>query len=441
LQQDERSDLALTEDEDRLEERVKALEDQLTKSKEKEAAAKAAAAAKPTQKWTGRIHADYWAFPGEDDGANVLERGDPALDIQDRFLFRRIRLGMQGTILETMLYKSEMDFNDPSDPAIKDVYFGFQELPILRTLLFGHQKRPYGLDHLNSSRYNVFIERPLVVEAINQDARRFGLCSYGVSENLAYNWRFGTYMLADMQNLGTVLATDDPGEHHYQAELAGRFANTLWYDQTSDGRGYAHWAMAGTVADPDGTAGNDNEARFRTRPEARTSNRWINTGRIDGADTYELLALEGVINVGALQWVGEYQHVWLQRDVDPELQFHGGYMYLSYFLTGEHVPWDRERSTIDRVVPFENFFLVNRCDGGLGRGLGAWQLAARYSYADFTVDDIFGGAGSSFTFALNWHWTAYSKMQFNYILGDIDDGPGGVNAHYNILGARFMVDF
>lgn len=53
-------------------------------------------------------------------------------------------------------------------------------------------KTSYRLDHINSSRYNVFMERPGVVEAFNQDARRFGICSYGFSEDEFYNWRFST---------------------------------------------------------------------------------------------------------------------------------------------------------------------------------------------------------------------------------------------------------
>ncbi len=245
-----------------------------------------------------------------------------------------------------------------------------------------------------------------------------------------------------MQGTGSYLAVDNPGLHHYQGEFAGRFANTIWYDDTSDGRGYAHWAISGTVALPDGTAGPANTARFRTRPEARTTARWIDTGGIAGADVYEMLGFEGVVNVGAFQCVGEYQYLWLQRnDGGSELQFYGGYMYLSYFLTGEHLPWERESGTLGRVEPFENFFLVDRCRGGTGRGMGAWQVAARYSYADFTDDDIFGGVGSSFSFAVNWHWTPYSRVQFNYLIGDIDDRGDVTAANYNILVHRFMVDF
>ncbi|MCA9150883.1 MAG: hypothetical protein KDA92_16340, partial [Planctomycetales bacterium] len=193
-----------------------------------------------------------------------------------------------------------------------------------------------------------------------------------------------------------------------------------------------------------GTAGGANTGRFRTRPEARTSNRWIDTGNIAGANTYELLGLEGVVNLGPLQWVGELQSTWLQRRgaTRDELQFYGGYMYLSYFITGEHIPWERESGTIGRVKPFENFFLVDRCCGGSGWGMGAWQVAARYSYADFNEADIFGGVGSAMSVALNWHWTPYSRMQFNYMVGDIEDrGVALTNANYNILGARFMVDF
>lgn len=154
---------------------------------------------KPTQKWAGRVHYDYWGFP--DDGAlpNFLETGNPAIAPRDFSGFRRLRFGVAGDVTDTMLYKIEMEFADPSNLAFKDAYLGWQELPYLHTVLLGNQKRPYGLDHLNSSRYNIFMERPFHVEAFNQDARRIGLASYGVSENERWNWRYGYFLMARYQ--------------------------------------------------------------------------------------------------------------------------------------------------------------------------------------------------------------------------------------------------
>ena len=407
-----------------------------------------------TMKVNGRIHADMWSFPNSSPGVNIFETGDPTLSPQDGFGFRRLRFGVKGDLWKTMLYKIEMEFAGGNDVEFRDAYLGWEELPVLRTLLVGNQKRPYGLDHLNSSRYNVFLERPFVIESFNQDARRLGVASYGFSEDEAWNWRYGVYNQRLVQDEGFYRSD------HWQLEFAGRLANTFWYDETSGGRGYGHWAVSGTLAEPDGTAsGNrsENEAQFRHRPEARSVNRWLNTGDIAGADNYQLLGLENVWNFGPLQLVGEYQNVWLERDAGfgPDLRFDGAYFYAAYFLTGEHMPWKRSAGVLDRIKPFENFFLVDTCSDGVKAGWGAWQLAYRISYADFNDDNIFGGRGLSHTLGLNWYWNAYARLQFNAIYGEIDDAaisdgdndndvPAAIpprSGNYTILGMRAMVDF
>ncbi len=396
-----------------------------------------------TQKWTGRIHYDYWAFPDESALVNYLETGDPLQQPSDAMGFRRLRLGLQGDIYDTMLYKIELDFAAPHKLAFKDAYFGWKDVPWLHTVLLGNQKRPYGLDALNSSRYNVFLERPFHVEAYAPDSRRVGFASYGLSDNQAWNWRWGGYLMNDIALVGSQ-RTDN-----YQAELAGRLANTIWYDEVSGGRGYAHWAVSGALSFPGGGP----TGRFRTRPESRSDQRWLDTGTIAGLNRYQLIGLEGVVNVGALQIVSEYQYSNVERTAASDLGFGGYYVYAAYFLTGEHTPWVRKSGTIGRVKPFENFFLVDRCRGGVGHGWGAWQVAARYSYGDFSDQDILGGVGKSLTIGLNWWWTPHSRMQFNYIHGRIEDRdpattggnalPVGVatSGDYDIFGARFMVDF
>ena len=416
---------------------------------------------KPSWKLNGRVHLDNWNFTDTDPGINFLETGNPLDDPEDRWDFRRIRLSFSGTVPNNMLFRTQIDFNNPSTPEMKDVYLGFNGLPHNQTLLIGNQKRPIGMDHLNSSRYNVFAERPLAVEAFNEDARRLGVCMYGYSDSEMFNWRYGLFLLENISKDGRYRGDFDQGG------IYGRLASSPWYDEISGGRGYYHFAISGSANTTDGNGTqdldqNNNEARFRTRPEARSDSRWWNTNRILGATDYQQLGVESVLNIGALQITGEYFGNWVQRNAQggfngDNLTFHGGYIFASYFLTGEHIPLKRTSGTIDRVKPFENFFLVERCRGRCGRGWGALALAFRYSYLDLSDSDIRGGRGYSCTGGLNWYWTAYSKLQTNLVWGQIEDGgqgqsnggpdgttqplTAGVNGDYTTLGFRYMIDF
>ena len=411
---------------------------------------------KPTLTINGRIHLDYWNFADDSAGIGFFEHQDPTADNfgtdpEDRLFFRRIRLNFQGEVFETMVYRMQIEFNAPATGEMKDMYIGFKELPVLGTVLIGNQKRPIGLDHLNSSRFNVFIERPLVVEAFNEDARRLGVTASNNSEDLVYHWRYGLYALENPVLDGKVIGDSK--------QLSGnaRLWSSPWYDESSGGRGYFHWAISGMVARPDGDVGpsstradtNDNDGRFRTRGELRSDSRWIDTGRIAGADWYETLGLEAILNIGPLQVVGEYQSNWMQRDnvtagTGPDLNFHGGYAYVAYMLTGEHVPYRRSSGTIDRVRPFENCFLVDTCNGGVAGGWGAWQIALRYSYLDLTDNDIRGGVEDNATLGLVWYFTSHSSLQFNAVYGDIQDRDplgGFTDGHFTALGTRLRVNF
>ena len=443
-------------DEPTFDDRLKKLEDgwqDLDKAwsgfEKAEAKKKADAAKKPTYKIGGRIHADFWSFPEDDGGVGFFENpigtlppGRVGADPEDRFAFRRIRLEAGGDILDHMLYRFQIDFANPGTAAMKDVYFGFKDLPGNQTLLIGNQKRPLGLDHLNSSRMNVFIERPMVVETFNSDARRPGICMYGVTDDESLNWRYGAYYLENISTDGAYIGD--------QRQMSGNFrlAGSPWYDDSSGGRGYFHWAVAGMLARPDGNDtgidDNRNEGRFNTRPEARSNSSWLNTGRIAGADWFETVAVESIFNVGPLQIVGEYMHTFMQRDGFADTQFPGGYVYVNYMLTGEHIPYDRKSGTIGRLKPFENFFLVDHCGGGKAVGWGALGIGARYSYLDLSDADVLGGVGESVTLGLNWYWTPYSRLQFNLIHGEINDrnpAVGATSGDYTILGTRFAVDF
>lgn len=439
-----------TDDIAELTERLTAIESAWSDYQADQKAAKAKAASKPTFQINGRIHADYWAFPHASEGIGFFEHPIPAdpqfgTDPEDFFAFRRVRLEMKGDILETGFWRVQVDFNNFGTPESKDVYIGFKELPGNQSLIIGNQKRPIGLDHLNSSRYNVFLERPFAVETFNEDARRPGILIEGTNDDNSLGWAYGVYLLKNIVTDGRYRGDD------YQGSVNARLFGSPWYDDSSDGRGYFHWGIAGMFAHPDGNRTNQatepNEGRFRTRPEARTDARWLDTGRILGAHYFETLAFESMMNMGPVQLTSEYFFNWTQRHSgfpQPDLYFHGGYIFAAWNITGEHIPYDRESGTIGRLMPFENFFFVDRCSGGTATGWGAWQLAARFDYLDVTDGDRTGGVGRAGTLALNWFFNPYMKLQFNLIYGNIDDrGPiGGFDSgDYLITGTRLAMEF
>ncbi|MCA9025810.1 MAG: ATPase [Planctomycetaceae bacterium] len=435
---------------DALDKRLKEIEDAWSKQQADSKQKQAEADCKPTYQIHGRIHGDYWTFPRASAGIGFFEHSNPALanygtDPEDLFAFRRVRLEMQGTVLESMLWRMHIDFNNPQTPEFKDVYIGFGELPFNQTLIIGNQKRPLGLDQLNSSKNNVFLERPFAQDAFNDSNRRPGIMMQGYADDESLGWSYGVFLLEDITTTGQYRG--DQGQTSLNARLFG----SPWYEECTDGCDYWHWGVSGMIGFPDANPNNMQAsdvdvARYRSRPEARTVSRWFDTGNIIGSQAFETFGLESMFNSGPLQITAEYETNWTQRGSigDSNLFFHGGYIYAAWMLTGEHIPYNRQTGTIGRLKPRRNVFCVDRDCAECGQGWGAWQLGLRYSYIDLTDNDITGGIGHSGTLALNWFFNEYAKLQFNLIYGSIHDrGPigGYTSGTYLIAGTRLAIEF
>ncbi|QDT36867.1 OprO/OprP family phosphate-selective porin [Stratiformator vulcanicus] len=386
--------------------------------------------------FAGRIHIDWWTFPGDSPGVNAFETGSTADTPQDRLELRRARFAAFGDLPGQMEYKLDLELSEASNPEFRDLYIGWKDIPAIGgAIRFGNQKRPYGLDHLNSSNFNVFMERPLVVQAFNRNNRRFGAQWYGVSEDEAWNWRLGGFNLDEIQDNGVYISD------HYQGEIAGRLARTI--GEISEPSEYLHLAVSSSFAIPDGTAAPPraiNQARFRTEPEARSTVQWLDTGMIDGANRFGLVGLECVANYGPFQFTGEHLNLWLGREsgFGPPVHFHGGYAQVAWFLTDHYQPWNRKLGTIGRVRKIGD---TEACPKPFGH---AWQVAVRWSYADLSDDDVLGGVGQNVTAGVNWYWTRRARMQFNCIHGDIGSHfpvDGQTEGTFTALGTRVLIDF
>lgn len=430
-----------------MEKRFGSLEEDWNEFQDAQKEKKDADAEKTTFKLNGRVQLDYWNFLEESEGIGFFEHDDPAAanygtDPEDRLEFRRVWLEFSGTLTHNFSFRATVDVSNPSDPGFKDLYLSMDDIGFNQMLKVGIQKRPISLDQWDSSRHIVFLERPTVGDAFDEYSRLLGACVWGYSDAKTWTWQYGVFTLENPQDDGEVIGDS------MQLSGNGRLGNTfLWRD---DGRQYAYFGSSIMVAHPDGDATdadtNGVEARFRARPEARSDNRWVDTGTIVGTEWYEISGLEAVYNDGPLQVVGEWMTNWTHRDdvvagTPADLRFQGGYVYVSYVLTGEHIPWDRESGQIGRLRPF-NPWTPGSADGR--RGWGALNVAARYSFVDLTDEDVLGGLEQNVTCIMNWHWTAYAKLQYQLGWGEVyDRAPvGGYSSgHFWTSGLRMAFDF
>ncbi len=371
--------------------------------------------------------------------------------------FRRARLRVDGTIYEVIEFDCEYDFVNSSRlrnggntgaadinvPALTDLWMQFSHTPI-GNIRVGNQKEAIGFEHLTSSRFLPFMER-----SFNQDTfygGSFNGFTPGASVFNTIEERVG-YNLGIYKPTNNVFGTSiNDGDY----AVTGRLAWLPVYED--EGRQLVHLGVSGRQATT-----YDGRVRFRTRDAMRAGasvqwplpadisvlgNRmqWINA---------ELAAVHGPWTLQA-EWLTSltsHARGLSSAGVGPEVDslcYHGGYVQLLYYLTGESEHYNFGRMSFDRAVPHENFFWVPG-DGGSFFGTGAWQIGARYNYLDLDDQGINGGRLHNLTTGLNWFFNPNTKWQFNYIAtyrdasqtADFADGSGWIHG----WGMRFAQDF
>jgi len=104
---------------------------------------------------------------------------------------------------------------------------------------------------------------------------------------------------------------------------------------------------------------------------------------------------------------GEYYQAKLSQMPAPRLGSNGGYVEGGWVMTGERIPDDAARAAWGRPKVDRPFSLA---DGGIG----AWELAARYStvslnsnvaavVSESVTGGIFGGQQQIAALALSWY--------------------------------------
>jgi len=446
--------------------------------------------------WGGRIMGDWVHWADDSDFGFEIEEHPTPHDVHvgepDYFEFRRLRLFVSGIGYGVYDYELQLEFAPEVDleaPVtgasvvggevvggevnlgdfgieIKDAYLGIHDIPYLGYLRFGHFKVPFSLSELTNSKYTTFMERPL--PHVFAPGREVGVAAYHHSIDQRFTWAYGAFF-DELDEMAHVIEDDNQG-----VRFVGRVTWTPHYDELSEGRYLLHTGLAYLYTRPrfdfDEVDQSGRLVRFRSRPEIHRSDALIDTRRyvevennvferVDlDAQQYHILGAELAWVHGPLSVQSEVMWTGIDDtgfDYEPavggpvhysglgHVDLYGAYVYASYFLTGEHRPYDRLDGTFGRVIPYENFWIVST-PRGCRSGWGAWELAARWSFLNFA--EIQGQQLNDLTLGVNWYWNPHTRLTFNWIHPFAHNSPaayppGLVNAEGDIFAMRMQVDF
>lgn len=399
----------------------------------------------PTLTMSGVFQADAVMFNQTDASREAYG------EIQSGADFRRARLGAKGSVSDAMDYFMQMDFGFFGRPTFTDLWVDFKDATPFGTLRVGQWKQPFSLEVVSSFRYTTFMERSSLFQAFTP-FRHLGFGIYDHSQDENSTWAL-SYFRTGQDQYGSSLSTDGGNG------LAGRLTHLGWWD--CQGTEYLHLGVGYFLnAPPDG------RVRFRTVPEiyvgefglpagepvgssgipihsaAFGTPFFVDTGLLTDTSLVQTVGPEMLWVHGPLSVQSEFMGTYVDSGPKENGFLYGSYMQVGYFLTGEHRPYDRKAGAIDRVMPFDSVSKKG--------GIGAWELAARWSYLDLTDRQIQGGELQDLTVGLNWYINPYCKAVFNYIHAWADSRPirngvivgqDSISSQTDAFAMRLQIDF
>lgn len=325
---------------------------------------------------------------------------------------RRVRIGLEGVLYGDWGYELAIDFAD-GEADIKDAYVSYDALWPAK-IQIGQFKEPFSLEEQTSSKYITFMERALPNAFAPGRSIGVGARSHGDVWSVAAGI-FGEAFDDDAK---------DEGDEGWG--MTGRATFAPLHSETR----VLHFGAAASFRKPD----DENIVKFKQRPESHiTDIEYLDTGKIDHTDAIMKYGFEAAGVFGPISLQGEYIFTNVSRDGGAEdAFFNGGYIYVSWFATGETRSYKEKTGRFGRIKPKSKY--------------GALELAARYSMMDLNDGSITGGREENFTFGVNWYINPNLRLMANYIRIDNDknadaDGDLTGNDTPQIFQTRFQIDF
>jgi phosphate-selective porin OprO/OprP len=407
---------------------------------------------------------------------------------QDGIYFRRIRPFAEGTFWETGEYRLIIAGENIQFDTIglDEFWVGEKDIPVIGTVRVGHVKDPVGLegDMTASSRCMTFMERSSYSEAIELNQNFVtGIWASNNYLDQRVTWSAAAFYPDEAAASGAYFGNNQDG-------VQGRITALPVYED--QGRELLHLGLSGGWRGGQGNINavapgytgsmvqlsaqselrDDDPARQALLPNDNKT-RMVDTGLLASDQEY-IMGLEALYIRGPFSVQAEYGWNFVDNvkgvvqagslaaptaalspfATPQNYVFSGGYLQLAYTLTGENRAYDRRIGTLAREYyghagPYENGFLVRDENGRLCWGMGAWEVAVRYSYLDLNdgtgLNRIQGGDLTGLTLGLNWYVNTNLNVMLDYVMNYrynlATTVPATPNGQVNGLGMRVQFQF
>jgi phosphate-selective porin OprO/OprP len=382
----------------------------------------------PTFQLRGRIETE--AITSSQSQANK----DAIGDLVNGYGFRRFRLGALGNLGDSASWLSEVELAGGS-VRLRDVFVGFDALPGVRQVRVGHFREPYSLEGMTSTNFITFMERSSV--NVLSPARNWGICGFWWPDNERLLFTTGAFRDGTGSN-GQSLGDGD--NWAYTTRLTGL---PLYVPDATEYRLIHLGAAFSQRVPPNGVLS------FQPRTASNLLTVDDNPGSpflpvIDIlTNCYQGYNLQAAGVYGSFSLQTEWSAAVVQQ-TDADVVFVSGiYVFGSYFLTGEHRGYNRKRGSFDQVNVRRP---IIRSRNDTRSGYGAVELTARFSYLDFSSQnlppDVNGNPANTrlyeITMGVNWYLNDFTRVMLNYTAG-MPDKIGYNTTVAHLFGVRAAI--
>jgi phosphate-selective porin OprO/OprP len=329
---------------------------------------------------------------------------------------RRARIGVTGRAAGNFAFALVYDAGNSSDQTAS----GIETAQIVYTglrgaaLELGYSNTFFTLDRATGSNDTLFLERATPSNVAT---------NFNTGDNRA---NAGVRFFGDRYWIGGYLTGPASGDSHTQTgERFGAFERVAV--QALKGPDYTLHLGFGfdqLIRAPNTGNGTPNVLTLSDQPELRIDpTTLLNTGPIGTAahpvTGGYVLDVETAATFRNFFWQGEYFSYHVDRLGVADSNFEGGYGELSWVLTGENHRYNPQAASYFRVSPRHPFSPKHG-------EWGAWELAARISYADLNSNflpgtalsanpaAVDGGIQRGYSFGLNWYPNDLVRFLLDY---------------------------